>query len=153
MRRLRRTIPAVFAAAGALVLGPAAGSALAGVGEPAPGAQAVFAGTASMQAGVVFDALGDHVHLGTCSGRDPVGMFGSFTAYLVEVPTALLGGNAECGKQIAVTNAAGTSVKATIVGSCGCSGSDLALSPTLYARMVSLGQHGVHIPVTWKFVS
>ena len=157
MSRLRRSITAALTvvAAGAFVLGPSAGEALAGTGGAVPdGGPMVFSGTASMQAGVVLDALGDHVHVGTCSGRDPVGMFSSFTAYLVEVPTPLLGGNVECGKQIAVTNASGTSVNATIVGSCGsCSGSDLALSPALYARMVSVDKHASSIPVTWKFVT
>lgn len=125
------------------------------VGGAAPdGGPMILGGTASLSPSVVADALGDHVHLGICSGHDPVGMFGSFTAYLVEVASPLLGGNAECGKRIAVTNSAGSTVDATIVGSCrSCSGNNLALSPILFARLLTMDQHDTTIPVSWKFVN
>jgi hypothetical protein len=81
-------------------------------------------------------------------------MFYSFTASLVEVPTPLLGGNVECGKQITLTTTSGAAVTATIVGSCGsCSGSDLAVSPALFVRLASAGQYSGSIPVTWQFAN
>jgi hypothetical protein len=146
---LRAALVALVALAASAGAWPAA----AATGGSAPdGRPMVFSGTGSLEAGVVFDALGDHLHLGICSGHDPVSMFDSFTAYLVEVPTPLLGGNLECGKRVAVSNTAGRSVIATIVGSCGsCSGSNLALSPALYARLISMDQHDTTIPLTWKF--
>lgn len=164
MRTLRRSTrcgkplrPALLAlAASSLLLLPIAGCAARAAhgSSTAEGAGTVFSGSASAQASVVFDALEDYAHVGSCSGQDPVGMADSFTAYLVDVPAPLLAGNAECGKQIDVTNSAGASVAATIVGSCGsCSGSDLALSPALYARLLSLGQHSGSIPVTWQFAN
>jgi len=162
MRALRRSVRGgrrlstalctlVMLAASAAAL-PAAASA-GGSENPAPdGGPMVFSATGTLEVGVVFDALGDHLHLGICAGRDPVGVFGSFTAYLVEVPTPLLGGNVECGKHIAISNTGGRTVSATIVGSCGsCSGGNLALSPALFARLISLDQHDTTIPVTWKF--
>jgi hypothetical protein len=148
--------PAAASAGESLGAGGAASAGdAASVGGSAPdGGPMIFSGTASLQTSVVFDALGDHLHLGTCSGRDPVSMFDSFTAYLVDVPGPMLGGNVECGKQIAVTNTGGTTVYATIVGSCGsCSGGNLGLSPALYARLITLDQHDTNIPVTWKFTS
>lgn len=151
-RRLRTALFALVTLAASTAALPAAASA-GGADNPAPdGGPMVFSATATLEVGVVFDAIGDHLHLGICSGRDPVNMFASFTAYLVEVPTPLLGGNVECGKHISVTNTSGRTVSATIVGSCGsCSGGDLALSPALFARLISLDQHDTTIPVTWKF--
>lgn len=163
MRALRRSVPGgrrlrtalftlVTLAASATAL-PAAAT-VGGSGNPAPdGGPMVFSATGTLEAGVVFDAIGDHLHLGVCSGHDPVGMFDSFTAYLVEVPRPLLGGNVECGKHISISNTSGRTVSATIVGSCGCSGGDLALSPALFARLISMDQHDTTIPVTWKFAS
>jgi hypothetical protein len=151
-RGLRAALFALVTLAASTAARPAAAATGTWADSAPDGGPMVFSATATLEAGVVFDALGDHVHLGICSGRDPVGMFASFTAYLVEVPAPLLGGNVECGKHIAVTNTAGRTVSATIVGSCGsCSGGDLAVSPALFARLISMDQHDTTIPVTWKF--
>jgi hypothetical protein len=150
-RRLRTALFALATLTASATALPAAAS-IGASGGPAPdGGPMVFSATGTLEVGVVFDALGDHLHLGVCSGHDPVGVFGSFTAYLVEVPKPLLGGNVECGKHVSVTNTAGRTVSATIVGSCGCSGGNLALSPALFARLISMDQHDTTIPVTWKF--
>lgn len=151
-RRLRTALFGLVALAASMTALPAAASTGDPEGPDPDGGPLVFSATATLEVGVVFDAVGDHVHLGICSGRDPVGMLASFTAYLVEVPTPLLGGNVECGKHIAITNTAGRTVSATIVGSCGsCSGGDLALSPALFVRLITMDQHDTTIPVTWKF--
>jgi hypothetical protein len=149
-----RTALLTLAATGAVLL-PTAGCALtAAHGSTAVGTGTVFSGSASAETDVVLTALGDYAHVGACSGRDPAGIADTFTAYLVELPTSLLDGSAECGKQIDVANASGGSVTATIVGACGsCSGTDLALSPALYTRLLSLDQHSGSIPVTWQFAN
>jgi hypothetical protein len=104
----------------------------------------VYSGQGTANARVVVDAVGDH--------RESMGA--SWSASLIEVPTALLGGNAGCGRQVIVSSSSGTSVTAVVVGSCGsCSGYDIQLSPALFSRLAPLGQLHGSLSLTWKYVS
>lgn len=114
----------------------------------------VFNGAGSQDPRVVLDAVGDHMHVGTCAGLDPVALSQSWSAALIAVPGPLLGGGAECGKQVDVSTADGTTVVATVVGSCsGCSGDDIALSPALFRRLAAWTQLSGSLPVSWKYLS
>lgn len=103
---------------------------------------------------VVLDALGDHVDVGVCARHNPEAVSRSWSAPLVAVPAALLAGNTGCGRKVTVSNTDGTTVTATVVGSCdGCSGEDIALSPELFHQLASFGQFDGSIAVTWRYVS
>lgn len=147
----------VAAAAGTAALGLT----LASCGLGATGGQVnpelvgvVFNGSGSQDARVVLDAVGDHFHYGACADKDPVSLSQSWSASLVAVPAPLLDGNAECGKQVDVSTAGGTTVVATVVGTCsGCSGDDIALSPALFRHLASMTQLTGSLPVSWKYLS
>lgn len=159
MPRTRRRLPIVLIlllAAGAAALtfssckGGASGTSQ--LGSPQPGSTHSGHGTDDPR--VVLDALGDHVDVGVCARKNPVSADRSWSAPLVELPAALLDGNAGCGQQVAVSNSGGTTVTATVVGSCGsCKGADIALSPELFRRLASFGQFDGAIDLTWQYVS
>jgi len=157
-RRLRVLVTVLAAAVGTVGLG----FTLASCGRAAPGAGqdnpelvgVVFSGSGSQDARVVLDAVGDHFHVGTCAGKDPVSLSQSWSAALVTVPAPMLGGGAECGKQVDVSTAGGTTVVGTVVGSCsGCSGDDIKVSPALFRRLAPWSQLDGSLPVSWKYLS
>lgn len=114
----------------------------------------IHVGTATDDARVVLDALGDVIRFGTCSGKNPLGLTKSWTAPLVALPGPLLDGNAECGKHVVVSNSQGTSFTATVVGKCGsCTGDDIALSPTLFRELAPITNWRGTINVTWTYAS
>jgi hypothetical protein len=157
--KLRVVLTALAATAGTVALGFALASSahtFAGRGSQADPelVGVVFDGSGSQDARVVVDAVGDHFHVGTCAGRDPVSLAQSWSAPLVAVPGPLLGGGAECGKQVDVTTSDGTSVVATVVGTCsGCSGDDIALSPALFRKLATWTQLSGSLAVSWKYLS
>jgi hypothetical protein len=113
----------------------------------------VFNGSGSQDGRVVLDAVGDHFHYGACAEKDPVSLAQSWSASLVAVPAPLLGGGAECGKQVDVSTAGGATVVAVVVGTCsGCSGDDIALSPALFRNLASWSQLDGSVPVSWKYL-
>lgn len=125
-----------------------------GSAAQAPPALTTHTGHAKDDARVVLDALGDHVDLGVCARRDPESVSRSWSAPLVAVPAALLAGNTGCGRHVLVSNTNGTSVVATVVGSCdGCSGDDISLSPELFHQLARFGQFDGSIAVTWRYES
>lgn len=156
--RLRVVLTALAAAAGTVALGftlASCGRGVAGAGQANPElVGVVFSGSGSQDARVVLDAVGDHFHSGPCAGKDPVGLAQSWSAALVAVPAPLLGGGAECGKQVDVSTAGGTTVVGTVVGTCSsCSGDDIALSPALFRRLAPWTQLRGSLPVSWKYLS
>lgn len=111
-------------------------------------------GHANDDARVVLDAVGDHADLGVCARRNPEAVSRSWSAPLVALPAALLAGNAGCGRRVEVSNADGTTVTATVVGSCdGCSGEDITVSPALFHQLAGFGQFTGAITVSWRYVS
>ena len=153
--RVVLTALAATAATGALGLTLASCTGISGGGSAADPelVGVVFNGSGSQDARVVLDAVGDHMHSGSCAGRDPVALSQSWSAALVTVPEPLLGGGAECGKQVDVSTADGTTVVATVVGTCsGCSGDDIALSPALFRRLAAWTQLSGSLPVSWKYL-
>jgi hypothetical protein len=156
---LRRVaLTALAAAAGTLALGltlASCGRGAAGAGRQNPElVGVVFSGSGTQDARVVLDAVGDHFHVGACADKDPVSLSQSWSAALVAVPAPLLGGGAECGRQVEVSTAGGTTVVGTVVGTCsGCSGDDITLSPALFRRLASWTQLSGSLPVSWKYAS
>jgi hypothetical protein len=70
------------------------------------------------------------------------------------VPAPLLGDGAECGKQVDVSTAGGTTVVGTVVGTCsGCTGDDITVSPALFRRLAPWTQLNGALPVSWKYLS
>jgi hypothetical protein len=124
-------------------------------GPVAPdGGSSVYSGSATTDYHVVLDAFKDHMHIGICSGKNPDGVLSTLTAALVDVPASALAGNAECGKQITITNGSGSPVTATVVGECdSCGTGDLDVSPSLYLKLATDAEHAGSIPVSWQFSS
>lgn len=156
-RPLRVALTGVVVAAAAVTALTLASCASRGSGGSGSGSDpgvggATYSGQAHDDARVVLDALGDHVDLGVCARKDPESVDRSWSAPLVAVPAALLDGNAGCGQHVAVSNGSGTTVVATVVGSCdSCSGQDISLSPELFHQLASFGQFDGGITVTWRY--